>query len=364
MTSIEIQDNIEDIRIINDVRDFSEYKYSEDLSFIKINDYVVHQIELMNNSYEENVTNTNIDLSGVTIGDIFYLKARNLEIAEFTEFQFYAFLSECESSDLVLPSFSFKYNYLIVHQDYIDEFHLKYSSTSSIWGGFKITELISSISYYKKSVHTIYIREELRELDPFAQDSIIRALDQKHSFERFLKLYHLLELEFDYSLIKKIQTLNISVDSNQIGSLLNDYSRTETDRLLELVESTCTDVARLAVLLNKVKNHLDIAENIFIKFGKNKNSPIILNDIFKFRDLTSDPAGFESAAQVQKLAGIQLVNYNKFIHNVTSYWIYRIRCSIAHFKIGEYILTRDKEDFIVEFAEPLLLEVLIQFYKK
>ena len=56
--------------------------------------------------------------------------------------------------------------------------------------------------------------------------------------------------------------------------------------------------------------------------------------------------------------------YNNLIPKVCSYWIYRIRSSIAHNKFGEYIMDNDDEDFIVNFAEPLLKEMVLQSFKR
>ncbi|MBL0330092.1 MAG: hypothetical protein IPP64_11905 [Bacteroidetes bacterium] len=364
MTISEIQNNLVGINQINNLTACFEYSYSASLKFLQLDDFVVHRIELLNNSYDSSVSNTTIELAGVSIGDIFYLKDHKFETASLSGFQFYAYLKECELADIALPDYTFKYNYLLIHKDYIDEFHLKYSSTSAVWGGFKISENTNVINYYKKQIPTITIPDELKELDFYAQDSIFRALDQKHSFERYLKLYHLLELEFDYSLIKKIQTLNITTDSNLIGSLLNEYTRTENDQLYDLISSKCSNIFSLALKLNGVKPYQALGEEIFIKFGKNKGGSLFLNDLTKYNALLTDVDSFISTSSVKTHVNISLTDYNKFIHTVTAYWIYRIRCSIAHFKIGEYILTRDKEDFIVEFAEPLIKEVLIQFYKK
>jgi hypothetical protein len=364
MTFLEIQNNLIEVNQINNLRDYSEYQYSTSLRFLQLDDFVVHRIELLNNSYDSCISNTTIELSGVSIGDIFYLKEQKFETASLSIFQFYAYLSECQVVDITLPDYTFKHNYLLIHKDFIDEFHLKYSSTSSVWGGFKISENISVINYYKKQISTISIPDELKELDTYAQDSIFRALDQKHSFERFLKLYHLLELEFDYSLIKKIQALNITTHSNLIGGLLNEYTRTENDRLYDLISSKCSSINNLALKLNGIKPYKALGEQIFINFGKIKGGNLFLSDSTKYNALLNDVDSFVSTSSVNTYAKIGLSDYNRFIHTVTAYWIYRIRCSIAHFKIGEYILTRDKEEFIVEFAEPLIKEVLIQFYKK
>ena len=56
--------------------------------------------------------------------------------------------------------------------------------------------------------------------------------------------------------------------------------------------------------------------------------------------------------------------YSKLIIDIAVYWIYRIRCSIAHNRIGEYVMSIDDEEFVVNVVEPLLKEVLIQLFKK
>ncbi len=366
MTIVEIHNNIIGINQINNLINFAEYSYSANLKFHQLDDYIVHKIELLNNSYDSQILNTTIELGGVSVGDIFYLKNKEFETASLSNSQFYAYLTECDVVDITFPNYTFKNDYLLIHKDYIDEFHMKFSSTSAVWGGFKLSENTSVINYYKKHFPVILIPDELRELDSYAQDSIFRALDQKHAFERFLKLYHLLELEFDYSLIKKIQSLNITTDSNLIGNLLNDYTgnKTENDRLFELISSNCSNIQSLALKLNGIKPYQALGEEIFIKFGKKKDTNILLNDLTKYNALLGDLDSFVNPTSVNNYAKVQASDYNKFIYSVTAYWIYRIRCSIAHFKIGEYILMRDKEEFIVEFAEPLLREVLIQFYKK
>lgn len=364
MTILEIQNNLNEINQINSIVDCKEYSYSTNVKFLQLDDYVVHKLELVNNSFDYSISNTTIELGGIPIGELFYLKNKKIEISSLSYFQFFAFLTECQPLDVRLPEYTFQNNYLLIHKDYIDEFHFKYSFSSSVWGGFKISENATVMNYYRKPIPAITIPDELKELDFYAQDSIYRALDQKHSFERFLKLYHLLELEFDYSLIKKIQSLNIVTDSNLIGNLLNEYNRTESDRLYDLISSKCFDVNTLALKLNGIKPYHSLGEEIFIKFGKSKSSNLYLNDITKYNDLITDVDSFINPISVHSFAKIPPADYNKFIFTITAYWIYRIRCSIAHFKIGEYILTRDKEGFIVEFAEPLLKEVLIQFYKK
>ncbi|NES18002.1 MAG: hypothetical protein F6K41_03525 [Symploca sp. SIO3E6] len=64
----------------------------------------------------------------------------------------------------------------------------------------------------------------------------------------------------------------------------------------------------------------------------------------------------------QYIKGILLNKYETIIIKIAAYWIYRVRSCIAHNRIGEYIMLPEDEEFIVEFAEPLLREVLYQVF--
>ncbi|MBM6499264.1 hypothetical protein [Flavobacterium macrobrachii] len=147
MTIDEINSNIENINQINNLKDGEVYVYSATLSFLQLDDYVIHRVELLNKSYDHSVLNSSIELSGISIGDLFYLKNQTFEISTLSNSQFYIFLSECEVTDLTLLHYKFKYDYILIHKDYIDEFHLKYSSNSAVWGGFKLAENSNVMNY-------------------------------------------------------------------------------------------------------------------------------------------------------------------------------------------------------------------------
>lgn len=97
---------------------------------------------------------------------------------------------------------------------------------------------------------------------------------------------------------------------------------------------------------------------MFIRFG-NSNKP--LTEI-KF-DCLFDSGNINEST----LDSLKITNSNNpietFLPKLISFWIYRVRCSIAHNKIGEYILSWEDENFITDFAEPLIKEVLNQCFK-
>ncbi|WP_217361105.1 hypothetical protein [Dolichospermum sp. UHCC 0406] len=63
-----------------------------------------------------------------------------------------------------------------------------------------------------------------------------------------------------------------------------------------------------------------------------------------------------------RIKGISENNYDDLVINFSAYCIYRVRCCTAHNRIGEYVMSNDDEGFVVEFAEPLLREVLCQIF--
>jgi hypothetical protein len=313
-----------------------------------------------NKSY--NVSNViDLNFSGSIQGHLFFtIHKGKIDFGAMTEFEFLAFLIEADHDDYQSGSYEFKYDYIVLKETFLNTYLTDYEKTSPLWGGFSHKLNFSEpVSKYLNNILEIEAGDKLKELDNYSYESTIRAIEQPYAFERFLKLYHLLELQFDYFLVDKIKNLKIPQDSNEIGKLLNDYSRTELDRLTEIISTYCTNVNPLLLKLDKVFAFRNISEEIFIKFG-NKNKPLSET---KFNELFDSNSFSEINLTTLKITN----NSNSidiFIPKLVSFWIYRIRCSIAHNKIGEYLLSWEDENFIVEFAEPLMIEVLKQFFKK
>ncbi|MCD8416994.1 hypothetical protein J2Q11_01005 [Tenacibaculum finnmarkense genomovar finnmarkense] len=332
-----------------------------DENTISVNHFIPINVIKVNKSYNTaNVINLNFD--GSTEGFLFFTKQKGaINFDSMTTFEFIAFLNEGEREDYNIDSYEFKNDYVVIKETFWSAYISDYEKTSPLWGGFSHKfNFAEPTTKYLNDILEIEAGSKLKDLDNYSYESTIRAIEQPYAFERFLKLYHLLELQFDYFLIDKIKNLTIPQDSNEIGKLLNDYSRTELDRLTEIISSYCTDINPLISKLELALPFKQISEEIFIKYG-NKNKPITA---FKFNEL------FDSNSFSQSnLIDLKIINSNSnpiniFIPKLVSFWIYRIRCSIAHNKIGEYLLSWEDEKFIVEFAEPLMIEVLKQFFKK
>ncbi|AMS27557.1 hypothetical protein AEM51_11535 [Bacteroidetes bacterium UKL13-3] len=336
---------------------------TESLPYLVINNYIAFKVVRISNSYDS----TNpipITLNSDEKGLLIFVQSKGkINLNVMTEFEFIAYLTEADYIDYQNGNdHEFKSDYLLIKETFLSDYINDYKETSSLWGGFS-HELItgSPLSRYKKIYPEIVLGEKLKTLDSHSYESSVRAIEQPYAFERFLKLYHLLELQFDFFIIDKIQNLTIPRDSNKIGKILNEYSDKELQRLTDLLEFFCADIVALEKRLEKVALFPTISEEMFIDFGKSKND-IHLTNIDKFRDVVN--SGSFSNTNLQTLKVPASKDHSKFIINVTAYWIYRMRCSIAHNKIGEYLLSWNDEAFIVEFGEPILKEVLMQCFKK
>ena len=102
---------------------------------------------------------------------------------------------------------------------------------------------------------------------------------------------------------------------------------------------------------------MPIAEKIFFDFGKESNP---INDYAKLNAVIGGGGFTQSRCHTQNLGK---ANYDNFICNVAAYWIYRTRSSIAHSKIGEYIMGDADEEFVVEAIEPLIKEIIRQNFE-
>jgi hypothetical protein len=136
------------------------------------------------------------------------------------------------------------------------------------------------------------------------------------------------------------------------------------NRLSQIVATTNSPdkiVRCLAALCSDAQWHTQI-QSIFFDFGKDGN-PLDGKGTEFIRAIAS--SGFSP----QILTDIGIVNRNtnnallvqrleELAIRLSTYWIYRVRCSIAHSKIGEYVMTSRDEPFVALFAEPLLRCVL------
>lgn len=296
------------------------------------------------------------------IGVLCFLKNKTFDIDSLNEYQFTALLLDVDDeNDLKGTDYRFNNNYVIIDEAYYLNYQSDYQNSSPLWGLFN-----HNLKFKIPSPNTLTPSKlQATNLSNFNHEYYyecsIRGIKQSYGFERYLKYYHLLELNFDYDVVRRIKAIDITKESNEIGKLLNEYEQDDISRLLYLFETYCKDIPSIVNKLNAIKNYEIIANEIFYKFGKRNSNP--LKDINAFGKFLSSPDLF-SFSNCKTFHGISSPEqYNLFIGKLTMYWIYRVRCSIAHNKIGEYLMSVNDESFITFFAFPLLNEVIMQCFK-
>lgn len=303
-----------------------------------------------------------IDENGDVLGYLCLTKKLGqVNFQAITEAKQIAYLAKVDdySDDFLIGNF--KSDYFVVSVKRLKDYKENYMGSSSLWGGFEGQSTLS-FTAYKKTTDRINARRGIDlPTDSHKLVAVSSTLDQ-FSLERYLKLYHLLELGFDWNIVTTIRALND--DLKGIGKILSSYGRDDIDLLKSLIVSKCTDITALE---NKMSKAFDAqfynkVIEIFFEYEKESN-PIKADRLDKFNALkATGTLTFENA----KSAGLtsKIEDYNLLVKKLAAYWIYRTRCGIAHHRIGEYIITLDDEFFIVDFMEPLIREVLLQVFKQ
>jgi hypothetical protein len=275
---------------------------------------------------------------------------------DLTESLLAAYLLDVNEIDFIAGGdYTLKQDYFVVKKDKYADYKHKYQKTSGLWGGFISKEAIPTP--YTQTVISLQAIENLAFPTTWHEENTIRAIQQPYSFERFLKSYHLLELLFDWQILKEIRDLYENNDILNAGKILDKHEREDIKRLQYIIRKRYKSIPNIVDKLNQIIHFQAIAKDIFYTYGKESNP---LKSEIEFEDILSKSQLFakESFRTNQSIYR----DYDTFILKLAAYWIYRIRSSIAHSKIGEYQFSYTQEEFMIKFAEPLLNEVLIQCF--
>lgn len=287
----------------------------------------------------------------------------NTDPSTLSEYKLIAYYTEINKEDYGFP-YTFKYDYLVLKHDAIDHYQQNYAISSAIWGCYqhpsdKVAAHVPFKSNQKKLVARSHIRLDTDE----HLISAFRSTLEPFSLERYLKLYHLLELSFDLEIVNKIKTLGNNLKG--IGQLLSNYQKDDISLLQSLLFEKCSNANAIADKMNKFfdLSCYELGTEIFFNYGKSSNPLKDDARASKFHNLKNIGGISENNFKREKLAN-NTEEYNKLIKSIAAYWVYRTRCCIAHNRIGEYIMTLDDEEFLVMFMEPLIREILIQVFSE
>lgn len=283
----------------------------------------------------------------------------DISISELTEFKVIAVYldwlrseSEAEPYISLASSFKIENSYFFVHYDKYDEYQDSYRKSAPIWGGFSHEEPTEN---HQDSISEIIAVKSIKMPTSEHEIKLNKIISSSDGFERFLSKYHLLELLYDYVCVAKLRSIT---DMKDFRDIMTSYSREEIKNLKALILDYVPDISDLLQIIPEIKNHETLAIDLFQKHGKDSNplketknwntfiSVIDANELTQPNMVNKDNRFIKS---IEK-EGV----FKKAILDICSYWIYRIRCSIAHNKIGEYIFKHEDEIFVILFGEKIL----------
>jgi hypothetical protein len=348
-------------------------QYSEKDSKCVFNGLIPFPLLTISSSYREDEDIEVIDEYNQPLGLLCFCKSLDEESLEnldsITDAQYIAYIYEVgrDSFELNLP-FRFQKNYFVVYEHRYEEYVTKYMEYASLWGGFVHANDVETEHDRAYTFKPSFIKAHSSLAFPtqYHAKKCFRSAEQPYAFERFLQLYHLLELIYDWDFINRLKGLDD--DLTDLGIWLKKYStRDDIDRLKSIFkvryEEGKLDVESISNSLNEgFPCYLDEAKKIFFEFGKGSNP---YKDNMPNFDGFIRGGGF-AAENIQRYLGNNFTGRKRdeFVIDVAAYWIYRVRCCIAHNKIGEYVMSHEDEEFVARFAEPLLRTVLLQVFKQ
>ncbi|MEQ9882194.1 hypothetical protein ABRP83_08450 [Pectobacterium brasiliense] len=265
-----------------------------------------------------------------------------------------------DNSCLLSLSFTpgFSKSYVLLNEELELYYINNFQDTAPLWGGFSHTSAISSYSSEDKvkikAIKGLHIPTKEHT------SKLIDAINSTNGFDRFLKKYHLLELLYDYICVIKLKTLPPSI--KEFRNIMLSYDKEEISSLKNLMGDYVTEIGGILDSMYKLIPFLDLAKDIFQHYSKDSNplkDPVRWSRFIEI--ISASNASYDNYKS--KFGNNKTADeYRKDILNIAAYWIYRMRCSIAHNKIGEFIFDSQQEIFIVEFGENLIDEITKQLF--
>lgn len=334
--------------------------------FLSINDVIAIPVYPTSKYSVENCFDIPIRLSGRDIGTLCLISKINPSedvITSLTEAQYAAYLTAIDLNGFVSGAWAqFNTDYVVIKSNELENY-LKNQASAPLWGGF--THALDSTDVAKGKVSTtsltLDITENCKPRTNRHQECLDLAAKATHATERFLHLYHYLELDYDYEVVKEIKRLDEN-DPKNLWDILK-LSRDDVDRIYHILRdyNSISEIERFVSLL---RHHEASALRIFYDYGKDSN-PLKSEVAFSLLFLNAPAINRVELEKVKKSNSLSdnfvanETDYKNKLIKLVCYWVYRVRCSIAHNKLGEYHLNdSDDLEFLVDFAEPLLLEMI------
>ncbi|SEI01736.1 hypothetical protein SAMN02799636_04961 [Methylobacterium sp. 275MFSha3.1] len=297
------------------------------------------------------------DEHGVIFGTLCLVSGKGpYSIETMTRWQYSAYLADCIRGAVGSETHQFTRDYAVIDASELERYVADYKAGSALWGGFH--HGASSVPYagWKRD---IVARPKVILATEYHRRSFMLTALAASPQEQYLKLYHTIELLFDYVTFRKLVKSGNNLAG--FGKVMSTYQRSELDKLKAIFKEYCENPRAVASKMPALAPYLDRAEDMFQAHSKEGN-PLGTDDQWaRFCDLVRSGAiDFEDFKRVKLCQKID--SYDEFITKIAAYHVYRIRSSIAHSRIGEYVLSESDNDFITTYAIPLIEEITIQIF--
>jgi hypothetical protein len=330
-------------------------------------EFVVDGIHSLNSDF---YSDSDVEIRGLTDELIGILCLKDMEndqgIDEMTPFRYMSYLFDCDSLfDIsAYSSYKFKKSYVLIEKSKYDDYLENYKDGSAIWGGF-IHDVGREVRKFEYP-QVLSIKHKMSIPIELQRQKLQSAVQSSTVFDRFLKKYQLLELLYDYNCVLKLRMERSSLDTFQ--SIMSSYSKSELPALKSLVKDYVVSAMPYFNILENSESYKDTVKLIFQSHSKEGN-PVKSEDNFnhfwyliKEGGLAGDVVDVKLFAKTLHGKYKNIQTRDEFILELVCYWIYRIRCSIAHTKLGEYIFKPEDDEFLINVGEPLVDQVILDIY--
>lgn len=297
------------------------------------------------------------DEGGAQLGTICFSR-RLIEVdpSTLTRWQYVAYLADVSPGALDQP-YTFQSDYLVLDEPYLADYAARYMDSAPLWG--KFSHVPTPPLAMQPPSDVVIGHSSITLPTAHHRQAFSRYVQARSAFDRFLKLYHCLELLFDYVILKQMKA--VGDDLAGFGRIISLYGVNEIERLKHLIANYCDDKLAIFPRFYPLSCHEEKSAEIFRVYSKSGNPLPDEPSWQKFMKLCAEEQLTEAKLKHERLATDQ-GSRDKLATNLSAYFIYRIRSSIAHSKVGEFLFLDSDEELIVNFAEPLLLEIVIQVF--
>jgi len=179
---------LECLRPIDDV-DLADV--GEEEGFLRVGAWVALPVGRVSCRIDTQTDPEIFDESGTSIGTLcLTAKLADVNPEALTRWQYVAYLADVELAGAGRSHF-FQKNYVILSVTYLSEYVTKYYKSAPVWGGFSHLNITNSIS---RECRKLVAKSQIVFPTKFHGMAFSRYVAASNSFERFLRLYHSMEL--------------------------------------------------------------------------------------------------------------------------------------------------------------------------